>query len=828
MTDPFLEWWSKKKPQESVDSHNRASNPSSDKSSQQPVPNTISLDELQNNSSEEKQDITKEIKSRVVGNVQTQSVKTQVKKWKKIWMRWFLIWCVIFTIFFLWLFFLWLIYVVNSPSLLEGMWLSKWDWKNILMVFAILFFGILILSWLIALFLNGYRLATIKVWKWKFLVWTIWWLFLLLFSLVWAFLSISRIMAIQIEEWPKTNNLLDAYMLIESDSYDKLVGDDKYMWRWKLKAKIAPAYVKFSLNRDVFIKTELSKLSIAPNNVTRFELTCGSSQKPLNWWSDMVTSSQDQFFQWECLYLNKWEYQVKLKYFYRSWASWKDNYKEIDIWPIMFDSEIILKIWGKRDISGLDLNDNNTEIQLWTNPSEAQFDATKVFSDLGISEYKIDWFIDWQLKEWVSTNWIMTNIFNNAKLFNVQYMIPDIWTYKYVIKLRVRPSLFADCVLTAKESWVWSNKYFINSSNIDLNMLKSISFELENVTTTEITKLNSKKLPFIESFKEWWVYIIHMKYITNDWEEWVCNTEKISSVSSTYKIEYEIKWKLSSSSRYDDITPKEWQTILIDRIPYVMDLHIKEIIPNESWLFVKVYLNDDEIYNVGKDLYSILLDEQADYTLKIDVESRSWVKTTKEIKIEVKKKPVIANLKITPDSWMEPLDVELNAWLSELLDDEDEIIYYSWDYWDWSDKQINTSYSVVNHKYSFDTKNKTWEFFPKVTIKTKKWYEDSFTWSVVVKKESKKPKITIAPPYSSQVVPMWDNVTFVLTTDWLIKSIKWDFGNWDTQSWEWRQYMEATTIFNEPWKFVVKATVEYDDSPAIDAEPINVKVIDKN
>lgn len=95
-------------------------------------------------------------------------VKRQVKKWRKIKMSTFVFWCLFFALLLISVGWFILYSLMQSPDMLESMNLERETVKWLLMFFSILFFGGLFFVWFGFLISNGYRLATVKWWKWKY------------------------------------------------------------------------------------------------------------------------------------------------------------------------------------------------------------------------------------------------------------------------------------------------------------------------------------------------------------------------------------------------------------------------------------------------------------------------------------------------------------------------------------------------------------------------------------------------------------------------------------------------------------------------------------
>jgi len=101
-------------------------------------------------------------KKKVARPQSMQSIGGQIKKGSKISPKVFLIGCGVFFLIFLGLVYAALFYAISSSDFLQTIGLEIEDVKTILMIFALLFFGIVFFGGFYILVLNVYRLVTVK------------------------------------------------------------------------------------------------------------------------------------------------------------------------------------------------------------------------------------------------------------------------------------------------------------------------------------------------------------------------------------------------------------------------------------------------------------------------------------------------------------------------------------------------------------------------------------------------------------------------------------------------------------------------------------------
>jgi hypothetical protein len=804
-----------------------------------------SIDEVAPNNEQSQQNIQSKPTSQtqqkpVSQNIQSQTPQNQkTKKWSKMSMKWFFIWCLVFFLFFVWLIYLWFNIAISNPDTLKQMWMDNNTAKKLLMFFSVLFFAPLFLVSFFMFIINIYRLITVKAWKWKYVFGLIVWIIFLLSSIIWWTLALDKIDKIA-SLTARSNSLITSYVITDDKEDKWTVYDGKF-------PIIAPIDVKFQLNDDYLRTNTLKKLKLDPQTIKWYELDCWNWQK--------LKMNKDFYFQKHCLFIDKWKYPVKVNIIY-----WDKSQQEVEVGDFEVKSKLIIKTdWGN-DIGVNKLNDEKTEIEAWVIPAKIQFDATQLFWDLWLSEYDIKWYINWSLQNVESNKVVYDYIFDKENLHTISYSLPALWSNKFIMKLRIKPSVFSECKINVSN--ISLDKYKVQVSWINIKLLENYYYEIQNIDTLDNSRLDYQKLWFTHKIPEWWSYKIVMKYTTKKLEIWECSSDTIEWARSSYKIFHILKWRLNEDEKFvalkenikktteedPNISDNNWDLenndgeissdkldensdlennntayYLIEKIPYEIELKIDKIVPEDDNAIIKVYLDNKEQDNLWNRTYNIELTEEKTYIFRIEVKNQKWWTANKYINIDVKKKPIIAKLKITPSVWMEPLDVELDASLSEIIWN-DEIVFFTWDFGDW-EKMSNSSQWKIRHTYKFDKERDSWEFHPKVFIKTKNWYDDTIEWSVMIKREAKEVRIMVEPPYSNQVSKIMSNIQFSIETQWDVKSIEWDFGNWKKISWEWREYIQATTTYDEPWMYEVKTTVYYNDSPNI-TEKIKMKIVE--
>ena len=171
---------------------------------------------------------------------------------------------------------------------------------------------------------------------------------------------------------------------------------------------------------------------------------------------------------------------------------------------------------------------------------------------------------------------------------------------------------------------------------------------------------------------------------------------------------------------------------------------------------------------------------------------------------------------VSPETvWTSPFTVRLDASTTTLNDPNDEIVYFSRDFWDWV-KNSNTSDAIVSHTYEYDFTNENWVFYPSVTMRTKNWLTFTITWTIIsVKKPDTNISISL-DEHPAQLASVWENVPMSISFDWVPKKIYRDFWDGDTQECDWRSCAETLHAYVIWWTYTIKATVEFEDKPTIE------------
>jgi len=647
------------------------------------------------------------------------------KRGSKISMRWFIIGCFVFLVILFWGIGAALFYILQNP---EQIWWAV-DISTIeqgLRVFSILFFAFLFFLGFWMMVINAYRLATVKEWwKFKFVAW----LFLSFFVLGWALWggvvvlqSINQIAG----NSQDTTNLV--WMKVPTEPWPRYVHTSPGI------QLIAPIWLTFELNRTAFERNLIS--TIWSNQVLKVALDCWNGQQVL---VDLNTFN----FDWTCLFQEKWNFPAQLIVTHVDLNNTVQQETILNAWVIWIASKIDLTT----SLGAYGLNDAWTELNVWKAPSKVIVDANNVFEDYWIDEYQIDWDLEW---DWV---WDRTDdvsfAYNYKKpwINRLLYTIPALGDYVYAINFRIAQSDVPICEVSPEIIQDTTYNFLVICDDLSTPIVE-YNFEILNFTNDKRVHVEKTTRPSLRySFVQWWQYLIKLNYITNEWKKWQYESEVFTVGTVQHDVGYRISYKAVNDSDFKLVngdseataTMEDW-TLIVKELPIELDLLIDSIVPLTQDTTPQVLINNRPVLSSNDRNFIFNITDQWDQSITILIKEWNDPKNNTEIiiPVEINQSTVIANLiAIWWTVWFDPFEVRLDASTTSLTDPDDEIIYFTWDFWD-GVVNTNTSQGTIKHTYNYDLETENWEFMPTVTIKTKKGVEETIKLDnpILVKKKS--------------------------------------------------------------------------------------------
>lgn len=780
---------------------------------------------------------------------------TEIKTWSKnnFSLKKMAIWCGV-ILFLMFLCFWIMVYsLIQNPEALAWIKISANTAKMILSLFVWLVFWWAVLLMLGLVISNIYRLITSKNQsKRKTILWLVWGVFWMavFWWIMWVlFLFINKIQKVEVDiQYPTAIPYLvsmDQLDDVENLSF-KHNRVSLYDKNWNIKDEIkmiAPSEFEFLLVWNELERIRKYKQMPADVRYTNITLSCWNKQNQiLELDSDdikMLNSNKnvDIFFNGACLYWQKWTYTYTLNVSYYNSQNMVTNYSS-EGWLLKFDSEFEVYVTTTTSTSSKSKTERvlptNWEFLLWKAPAKITIKTDAVFRDFWLSSYKVKWDMDW---DWVNERENQVSFDYNYRVPRVYYpriTFDDLWEFVYSFPVRVEQSEIPVCRVEL-ENIPSTSKYTIRTEFADVSSASIIdryNYRIINSSTNkEIERLNDDSQERVYEFPEKWRYKVVLDYVTIDWKNWWCESDDVNMKKESFDIKYTLmqkgsNWKFKefcTSSKSDYLN---CSNIPLDAIGQDFQIQIKSVLPSSNTVRKVVYLNERALLN-EEDMFNFTLDKEWTFSLKIVVsdEARWMAAEERLVTFTVKKPDIVWKISIVSrdtrepvDEWFEPLTVILDASKTEINIPDDEIVYFTWDFWDW---QISTNQQnwITSHTYNYDYVHENWVFTPKVTVKTKKWKESTFISPVMlnIKKELMSVELS-SPSHPTRQAKIWKNVSFQADFDWMPGSMIWDF--WDGSaptSCPTRSCSEVMHTFKSAWSYTVKLTLDFDEVQKIDS-----------
>lgn len=433
-----------------------------------------------------------------------ESVQSVSKKGSKISPKVFLIWCGSLFLIFLWLIYWSLYFAASSGEFLESIGMQIEDVKNILKIFAALFFWIIFIIGAYLLFFSIYKIATVKE---KRAIYG--------FGILSAFIVITFTIAWWVFAFTKINNLAGK-QIITSNSYILPfleIKNNKYIYINEPGFSVIwPATLRFQLNREMYNKFIVPELG--NNSMTSLELDCGNGQI-LSANQAISIGKTNSFFPNACFYFKKWDYKATFKVNYINANNGEKGNLDFEVPTIRIVSEIVINpLEGEARI-----NDEKTEYILGSAPLVAQFKANKVFTDLQLWENKILRDMDGNGNIDITDNSIFKYPFNEAKLNYIYYKLPNYIGYEdtwFQIPVRIEESDVAGCKLdlSAQEN----KKITVTPKFDEIVEAKSYMYSIKNINSGDFVEIESDTPELTYTIPKGWQYEVAME-IFYKWRE---------------------------------------------------------------------------------------------------------------------------------------------------------------------------------------------------------------------------------------------------------------------------------------------------------------------
>lgn len=745
----------------------------------------------------------------------------EVKKWSKnnLSFKKLAIWCLLIVVLIL----IGVIVTVNSlvknPDALQWIWIETSNAKTILMLFSWLIFwsATLLMIWVVIW--SIYKLVTVKNGaKGKNVLWLFWWVFGASIFAIWLALMLSFIGKIQVAE-----RNYDVIQLFRDREY-KIPYRAKYTnWDGTTPDLIAPMSMYYWYRKDVLSK------QFADSEIEYIVLVCWNQQwQELKLGENVSSDNNIRYFNGGCLYGEKWEYTYSYRVKYKKSSEQQRKVETITGWTLDFQSEFILY-----DSKNKRIYPTNGEFIVWEAPVEISINSRQVFRDFSLDNIKLTW--DWgrEWNEYITDKENVTQIYNTPQVYYPSMYFPDILNGTfYTFPIRVEQSPYPVCELVV-ENHPWTTKYNIEAKWMDESSRASIAsynYSIIDLSTNkEIANYKNASPVVTHEFPERWTYKVRLDFVTTDRQQSYCATN-IQLKPVTFNIEYSLSQQNASTLQYEELCSSTSSSyskctqFSFDSLPQHFQLEIKSITPSSNTIDKTVYFNNqiilkDNSNDMNIDTYSFDIYEEWTFNLKVLVSDKdNWIEEEqRNITFTVKKPDIIWHMTLTSKEtwqeikeWFEPLTVILDASKTEINIPGDEIVYFTWDFWDGEVKRNQQNW-VIQHTYNFDYTQEKWIFSPKVTITTLQWLTKEIVWPKInVKKWLVDINLT-SPSHPTRQIKVGDSASFQAEFDWLPETMIWDFwdGSYSTEC-PWRACTEVEHVFTEKWLYSVKLSLNFD------------------
>lgn len=411
----------------------------------------------------------------------------------------------------------------------------------------------------------------------------------------------------------------------------------------------------------------------------------------------------------------------------------------------------------------------------WFWPLEVAFDASNLWDSSinSISEYR--WFFKW---------WDVEDLITSKP--KTKFIFEKIWEYEvrlvtsdnknniktYTKKITVKPWWKLNILKPVITVSPW--KEWIIPLKLKFSWEKSMTWVWEIISYKwdfwDLSEPLSWKTVIKEFKKEWeyevvltienssWVKKTQTEYIKAVKNEWL----PVAKILTTPEI---LKWWLPFAVSFDASTSIDSDK---DIVEYNWDF-------NDDW---KTDLTWEKVDFIFREIWN--------FKISLTVIDSKWNKSIEftEVNVVRKKQAIIS---LDKNSWEAPLVVSLDG-SSTLIDKNDTIVNYYWDFWDW----ILEEFSSANKSHIYEN---PWSYIVKLIVSTNNWEVFESTKEIFVREVSLQSCFEASK--TQWVVPT--SIKFDShCSRWIIETWKWDF-------WDWAISYQRSPIhkFKKPWKRTV-------------------------
>ena len=581
---------------------------------------------------------------------------------------------------------------------------------------------------------------------------------------------------------------------------------------------IAPSEMSYKLQESALLTYAAKNLGeVLIQNVV---LNCGNPQKQTLSYQNGAGSFTNR-----CLYDKKGDYPLSLDLYYTNRLTNERLSKNIPMGTLKFTSEIQIFTGSNTTTSSARqptaLSATGGEFILGKAPVKISVDTTSIFRDFGLEGYNVIRDMDGDNVNDRENMVRFDYIYKLPKKYYPTVKFPDLSNRVYAFPVRVeQPDVpICDIVLRNFEK----SRYKIQTNFLDGSASNIASYSyviLDSTTKKTIDTVNQNSRELDYTFPEKGSYIVLLNFITIDGKRGSCESDTLQLAQETIDVKYALKQRLPSATNFTAIptTAISASSIHLDTIPQTIQIDLTSVTPDTSSTQKNIFVDGNVVLNQGT-RYEFLVNEERDYQVLIVVENPDLaIKTEIPLVFTVKRPGIIGVLKATPDVGYEPLTVILDASQSILNATGDEIIYFTRDFGD-GEVKTNLTNGVVSHTYKYDYAKENGQYFPKVSLTTRRGLTAQATveMPILVKKQLVQVDIS-SHSHPTQIGRAGDTVRFLAEFNGLPETMRRSFGDGSNLSQcKGRACTEVGHIYTTAGTYKVILTLEFEDMQSIDA-----------
>ncbi|GHW02966.1 hypothetical protein AGMMS50249_7520 [candidate division SR1 bacterium] len=729
----------------------------------------------------------------------------------------FSIGCGILAVIIVGLFAVTIFSLIRNPQALIGVGIDAITAKNLLSLFAGLVLGGLGLVAVGFLFSNIYKIISGKATaKAKTILQII--LSILALGVIGAMagFSFSNIGKINVIPNSRSNSLVLPY----------LVGKNGAKIYWSDVKAIAPGEVDFELN-DAAIQTYIKK--IGDISISSIVINCGNTQKQV-----ITYKTADKAFDGRCFYDKKGDYTLSSSVIYSNNTTKEQNIKDDQsIGTLSFLSEIQLFVsnQNKKGVEQLSASANDkTAINLGKAPAKIRVDASSVFRDFNLSDYKLYWDMDGDDQVDRENMTSFDYIFNRPKLYYPTVKFPDLGDFVYAFPIRVEPS---DVPICEVELINWEKtKYKIQINILDGSTSSISQFRYHILDTSTNKDIDTKTVSATEKDRDYTFpvegnYLVYVDFTTVDGKKGGCESDVLQFAKSSISATYVMKQKKAGENGFVPVPSSDIQgdTVTIRSVPQILQLEITKILPDSPSVQKNVFLDGKPILNQGN-TYEFSINESRNYEVVIKLDDNEKdLHNEIPIHIVIDRPDIEGKLVAEPQKGYEPLEVTFDASQIQTNLQDDEVIYFTRDFGD-GQRKDNLTQGTIKHTYYYDKSKENGSFMPSVTLETRQGKSQTFSLDLPILVMKQIVQIDISAPYhpTSQAKTN-DSVTFRAEFNGLPETIERDFGDGSTHTQcKGRTCYETQHTYTIPGMYTTTITLTMEDGQTAD-KTMNIQII---